>query len=140
MKNCDKVVWGKIYVIENKDYPEQVYVGSTEQKYICKRKYRHRKENEWGNKSYGNLFDTPNWTCQIIEMEEGLTGELLRQREREYYDYFKAVDMTPTNQNVPWTTPEEKKARRKKYAQNYYLNVVYPKRQKLKKSSTSSTH
>lgn len=131
MKNCDKVVWGKIYVIENVDYPEQVYVGSTEQEYICKRKYRHRKENEWGNKSYGNLFDTPNWKCYVIEMEEGLVGENLRQREREFYDHFKAMDMTPTNQNVPWKSEEEKRKDRKRYARQYYLNVMKPLR-KLK--------
>lgn len=138
MKNCDN--WGKIYVIENIDFPKQVYVGSTEQKYICKRKYRHRKENEWGNKSYGNLFDTDNWKCQIIEMEEGLSGEKLREREREYYDYFLSVDMTPTNQNVPWKSDEEKKAERKEYARQYYINVIHPKRLKDKKSSPPSTH
>ncbi len=51
MPNCDKTRWGKIYVITNKDFPEEVYVGSTEQQYLYKRKHRHRKEWESGNQS-----------------------------------------------------------------------------------------
>lgn len=115
MNNCDNSVWGKIYVITNKDFPDQVYVGSTEQQYIGKRKYRHKKERQWGNKSYGNLFDTDNTECYIVEMEQGLVGEELRKREREYYESYLAQDLQVCNQNLPYVYPEEKKQRRHEY-------------------------
>ena len=120
-QKCDK--WGKIYVITNKDYPNQVYVGSTEQTYICKRKYRHRKEKEWGNKSYGNLFDTDNWSCYVVEMEQGLLGEQLRMREREYYDSYLAMELDVCNQNVPWSTPEEKREKARKQKRDWYAKT-----------------
>lgn len=123
MKNCDKTdTWGKIYVITNKDFPEEVYVGSTEQPYICKRKYRHRKEWEWGNLSYGNLFTTPNWDCYIVEMEQGLIGESLRMRERDYYDTYVAQGLQVNNQNLPWISVEEKKEKDRQRAKKWYDN------------------
>ncbi len=115
MNNCDNSVWGKIYVITNKDFPEQVYVGSTEQRYIGKRKYRHKKECQWGNKSYGNLFDTDNTECYIVEMEQGLVGKELRMREREYYESYLAQDLQVCNQNLPYIYPDEKKKRQHEY-------------------------
>lgn len=126
--NCDK--WGKIYVITNKDFPKQVYVGSTEQDYLCKRKYRHKMEHSWGNKSYGNLFDTNRWECYCVEMEQGLIGENLRMREREYYDCYKALDLQVCNQNVPWSTPEEKRERRKIRQEMYYQTRKASKKSK----------
>ena len=127
MTNCDKTRWGKIYVITNKDFPEEVYVGSTEQQYLCKRKYRHRKEWEWGNQSYGNLFTTENYDASIVEMESGLVGEELRMRERQYYDVYIEQGLKVCNQNVPWSTPEEKKEKMKKLQREWYIQ------QKLKK-------
>jgi hypothetical protein len=118
--NCDNP-WGKIYTITNKDFPTQVYVGSTEQKYLAKRKYRHQWEWKKGNLSYGNLFTTDNWEIKIMEMEQGLIGEPLRMREREYYDDYLAQGLDVCNQNVPWSTPEEKKAKYKKAQREWYL-------------------
>ena len=135
--NDKRTAWGKIYVITNKDYPKQVYVGSTEQTYICKRKYRHKKEHEWGNKSYGNLFATDNWECYVVEMEEGLVGIPLRMREREYYDCYKAMELDVCNQNLPWSSPEEKREARKLRKSIYYETITKPKN--LKKRFTTST-
>ena len=120
MGNQKNDKWGKIYVITNKDYPNQVYVGSTEQQYIGKRKYRHKLEHSLGTKSYGNLFDTDKWECYIVEMERGLIGVNLRMREREYYDGYKAMEMDVCNQNVPWSTPEELRERSKKRCLDWY--------------------
>ena len=117
---CDNR-WGKIYTITNKDFPTQVYVGSTEQKYLAKRKYRHQWEWKRGNMSYGTLFTTDNWEMKIMEMEEGLIGEPLRMRERQYYDDYLAQGLNVCNQNVPWSTPDEKKARAKECQRKWYI-------------------
>ena len=83
--------WTKIYVLENPDFPNECYVGSSKQKYLCKRYYRHRKEFEGGNRSYGKLFTTPNHRITAIELNSDLdTTDVLRQRERFYYDKVKA--------------------------------------------------
>jgi hypothetical protein len=120
MKDCDNFgVWGKIYVLTNKDFPEQVYVGSTTQRWVSKRFYRHKMNHLEGVKSYGNLFDTPNCEYECIEMEYGLMGIPLRQKEREYLDLFKSQGLTTTNQQLPWRTDEEEAERHRNYMRYY---------------------
>jgi len=53
-------------------------------------------------------------------MEKGLVGEELRMREREYYDGYKALKLDVCNQNVPWSTPEEKREKSKKRCLDWY--------------------
>jgi hypothetical protein len=72
-----------------------------------------------GVKSYGNLFDTPNCEYECIEMEYGLMGIPLRQKEREYLDLFKSQGLTTTNQQLPWRTDEEEAERHRNYMRYY---------------------
>ena len=100
---------GKIYLITNKDFPKQCYVGSTGQDYLTKRYYRHKQEHKNGSISYGNLFDTPNHDIYTIYAKVDLEGELLRMKERCYYDKYKADGWSVGNQRLPWQSPAEAK-------------------------------
>ncbi len=113
--------WGKIYIIENEDYPHQLYVGSSRQKYLGKRYYRHKEQHKKGCKSYGNLFDTDCHSITCIEMTEGLIGERMRERERYYYDKFIAEGKQVLNQNKPWKSQKEFKELEKIFNAKNYL-------------------
>tara|TARA_R110000737_G_scaffold343153_1_gene368855 strand:+ start:2518 stop:2907 length:390 start_codon:yes stop_codon:yes gene_type:complete len=121
------IVFGKIYTITNPDYPDQVYVGSTEQPHINGRKYSHIKSNKNGVLSYGNLFDTDKYECACQYLKEGLLGRELRKLEREYYDRYKSDGYSLTNQRLPWISDEEKaEANRRRVKAHYYRHRKCP--------------
>ena len=96
--------FGLVYIITNKDYCKQVYVGSTDQTYVAKRIYIHKNSKV---KSYGNLFDTCGWQIKTIWAKANTRGETLRQKERFYYDEFIKKGFHITNQVRPWVSKEE---------------------------------
>ena len=79
------------YKISNKDC-DDIYVGSTAEKYYKKRLWRHRNDAPHFPHRYGKLFLTENYSLSILE-ECDLEHQCKERWEKERYwqDIFRAT-------------------------------------------------
>ena len=113
------IIKGTIYKISNEDC-DDVYIGSTSQKYASKRYWRHKVHSRASPQPkvnrYGKIFDTENHKCEVLEKYECLNMKQLRHRER----YF--VDTTPNTTNIrsPIIDEHERILKKKESKRKYY--------------------
>jgi len=114
-----------IYKIFNKEYPENVYIGST--KNLINRIYLHKSNcNNILSKNYNSklyLFIREkggfnNFIFETIETYECLNHADALKHERHWYDFFNP----DLNTNRPLLSSEEKKELQKQTNIKYYIN------------------
>ena len=108
---------GKIYKIVN-DINDNVYYGSTTQKYLCSRMSGHRKRPVSIKK-----LDCPISSCKIFLVEDFPcdTKEQLLQRERFYIENNECINkQIPTRTIREYQKTEKFKEYTKKYYKDYY--------------------
>ncbi len=112
------MIRGHIYKIVNQD-TNDIYIGSTIQKYWRKRYYRHKINPKQEN--YGSLFSTPNHICECIEYDAYKDIETLRMKERHYQDIFhNHNDYTCVNKRNAHLSREEKNCYHQVYNKKYF--------------------
>tara|TARA_R110000824_G_scaffold157869_3_gene331403 strand:+ start:3251 stop:3715 length:465 start_codon:yes stop_codon:yes gene_type:complete len=111
---------GQIYKLTNPDCTD-IYIGSSVRR-LSRRLWAHRDHATLGRKSYGNIFETDNYTIEKIEDFPCESSEQLRKREREILELTKSMcpHHTICNQHSPWRNEEERKRLHKEAITRYY--------------------